>query len=49
MPGSNSPMRHMSYIEEQIRQMANDPDIQTELAGIDRELAVTEPSRNEIA
>lgn len=31
-----------SYMEEQIRQMANDPDIQRELAAIDREFAVTE-------
>ncbi len=31
-----------SYVEEQIRQMANDPDIQTELAAIDREFTVTE-------
>lgn len=31
-----------SYMEAQIRQMANDPDIQTELAAIEREFAVTE-------
>ena len=31
-----------SYMEEQIREMANDPDIQRELAAIDREFAVTE-------
>lgn len=34
-----------SYMEEQIRQMANDPDIQTELAAIDREFAVTKGDR----